>query len=114
MVASMKARILEAATRRSDAVAALMLDARKGGALDAARLCAWHRLLFHSIEVGDLGIWRSFDLVIIKSARADKEEVLYRPLPHGRVADEMAVFLDWLAEDRSPLPVRAAIAHFVV
>jgi len=111
VVASMKARSLETVTRRSDAVAALMLDARSGGALTAARLCEWHRMLFHGIEVDDLGAWRSFDLVIAKSARADRDEVLYKPLPHGRVADEMAAFLKWLGRDVLPLPVRAAIAH---
>jgi len=111
VVASLKARNFEGATRRSDAVAELMLDARTGGVLDAARLCAWHRLLFHGIEVEDLGAWRSFDLVIAKSARADREEVLYRPLPHGRVTAEMVAFLEWLAEAEEPLPVRAALAH---
>ncbi len=111
VVASLKARNFEGATRRSDAVAELMLDARTGGVLDAARLCAWHRLLFHGMEVEDLGGWRSFDLVIAKSARADREEVLYRPLPHERVEAEMSAFLGWLAEDKAPLPVRAALAH---
>ncbi len=111
VVASLKARNFEGATRRSDGVAALMLDARRGGVLDTARLCAWHRLLFHGMEVEDLGTWRRFDLVIAKSARADREEVLYKPVPHGRVAAEMEAFLGWLAADTSPLPVRAALAH---
>jgi len=111
VVASMKARNFEAVTRRSDAVAELMLDARSGGRLDAARLCEWHRMLFHGMEIEDLGAWRSFDLVIAKSARADRDDVLYKPLPHQRVADEMGAFLDWLAADTSPLPARAALAH---
>ncbi len=111
VVASLKARNFEGATRRSDAVATLMLDARTGGVLDEARLFAWHRLLFHGMEVEDLGTWRSFDLVIAKSARADREEVLYKPLPHERVAAEMDAFFIWLAEDEVPLPVRAALAH---
>jgi len=111
VVASMKVRNLEAVARRSDAVAELMLDARNGGELKAERLLHWHQLLFHGMEVEDLGAWRSFDLVIVKSARADRDEVLYNPLPHQRVADEMAAFLSWLAEDTSPLPVRAALAH---
>ncbi|MBL1435050.1 MAG: Fic family protein [Rhodobacteraceae bacterium] len=111
VVASMKARSFGAVTRRSDAVAELMLDARTGGALNAERLMRWHRLLFHGMEVEDLGAWRGFDLVIAKSARADREEVLYNPLPHERVADEMAAFLGWLATDTSPLPIRAALAH---
>ncbi len=111
VVASMKARNFAAVARRSDAVAALMLDARNGSVLNAERLQHWHQLLFHGLEIEDLGAWRSFDLVIAKSARADREEVLYNPLPHGRVADEMAAFLGWLAKDTSPLPVRAALAH---
>ena len=111
VVASLKARNFEGATRRSEAVAELMLDARNGGELDEARLFAWHRLLFYSMEVEDLGAWRSFDLVIAKSARADRDEVLYKPVPHGRVAAEMANFLRWLAQVEEPLPVRAALAH---
>lgn len=111
VVASMKARNFEAVARRSDAVAELMLDARNGGVLNAERLWHWHQLLFHGLEVEGLGAWRSFDLVIAKSARAGREEVLYNPLPHGRVADEMAAFLGWLAKETSPLPVRAALAH---
>ncbi len=111
VVASMKARNFEAVARRSDAVAELMLDARNGGVLKAERLLHWHRLLFHGMEVEDLGAWRRFDLVIAKSARTDRDDVLYKPLPHGRVADEMEAFLGWLAKDTSPLPVRAALAH---
>ena len=102
---------LDVAEVEASVVAALMLDARTGRVLDAARLCEWHRLLFHGIEVEDLGAWRSFDLVIAKSARADREEVLYKPLPHERVAAETNTFLSWLAEAEEPLPVRAALAH---
>ncbi|HIP23466.1 MAG TPA: Fic family protein [Rhodobacteraceae bacterium] len=111
VVASMKTRNFKALTQRSDAVAELMLDARSGGTLNVPRLFEWHQLLFHGMEIEDLGVWRGFDLVIAKSARADRDEVLYKPLPHGRVADEMTAFLGWLAEDTSPLPIRAALAH---
>jgi Fic family protein len=99
--------------RRTDAVAALMLDARDGGGpLTEARLHSWHALLFHGIELEEKAMWRSFEMVIVKSAKAGREEVLYTAPPPDQVAGDMATFLKWLnEEDQLPTPVRAALAH---
>lgn len=98
--------------RRSDAIAELMLEARAGqGALTKDILFRWHNLLFHGIEVEEKGRYRSFPMVIARTNVAGREDVLYRPLPPGRVASEMAVFLDALEQDTRPVPIRAAIAH---
>ena len=99
--------------RRADAVAALMLEAREGQAeLTAAQLHHWHGLLFHGIEIEEKARWRSFDMVIVKSASAGREEVLYTAPPPERVAAEMVVFLDWLnAPNPLAPPIRAALAH---
>lgn len=91
VIASMAQRNLAGASRRSDDVAAMMLEARDPGVrLDAARLHHWHRLLFRRAEVEEMGQWRSFKMVIVKSANAGSEEILYTALPPERVADEMA------------------------
>lgn len=98
--------------RRTDAIAALMLDAREGqGGLDEARLLHWHRLLFHGVELEDKGRWRRFPMVIVRGATAGREEVLYTAPPAQAVPGMMAGFLAALGEDRRPIPVRAAIAH---
>lgn len=98
--------------RRSDAIAELMLEARAGqGPLTAEQLFHWHRLLFHGIEVEDKGRWRRFPMVIVRGATAGREDVLYTAPPAADVAAMMEVFLDALARDRRPLPIRAAIAH---
>lgn len=113
VIASLKHRNRAAVTRRSDAIAELMLAARKAaGPLTAAMLCDWHKLLFYGIEAEDVGIWRRFDIEIVRSAAAGNSEVLYKAPPPDRVDAEMAVFLNWLAKDqRLPTPVTAAIAH---
>lgn len=99
--------------RRSDAIAELMLDARSGGAgtMTAARLHHWHRMLFHGIEIEDKGRWRSFPMVITRSARAGPDDVLYHAPPAGAVPEMMAQFLGALTHDIRPLPIRAALAH---
>ena len=99
--------------RRSDAVAELMLEAREGqGPLTAARLHRWHGLLFHGVELEEKAQWRSFEMVIVRSARAGREEVLYTAPPPEQVPGDMTVFLDWLNEEVAlPTPVRAALAH---
>ena len=99
--------------RRSDAVAELMLDLRTGqGALTEGRLHHWHTLLFHGVALEEKARWRSFEMVIIKSARAGREEVLYTAPPPEQVPGDMADFIAWLntASDL-PTPVRAALAH---
>ncbi|WP_236045275.1 MULTISPECIES: Fic family protein [Pseudooceanicola] len=98
--------------RRTDAIAELMLEARAGAApLDGALLLRWHDLLFHGIEVEDRGRWRTFPMEIVRGATGRREDVLYVAPPPIRVAQEMTRFLDWLAQDRHPAPIRAALAH---
>lgn len=99
--------------RRADAVADLMLEARAGqGALTAERLHHWHALLFHGVELEEKAQWRSYEMVIVKSARAGREEVLYTAPPPEQVPGDMAVFLEWINQDTAlPTPVRAALAH---
>lgn len=113
VVASMMARESGALTRRSDAVASVMLDARQGRApLTADRLKDWHRLLFTGIEVEDPGAWRRHEIEIVRSAVAGKADVLFRAPPPDRLDPEMAAFLQWLNEAPPlPLPIRAALAH---
>lgn len=98
--------------RRTDAIAALMLDARAGqGALSAGRLFHWHQLLFHGVDLEDKGRWRSFPIVIVRGAGAGREEVLYKAPPADQVPAMMRYFLDSLATDTRPRPIRAALAH---
>lgn len=98
--------------RRSDAIADLMLNARTpDGPLTAERLWHWHRLLFHGMEVEDKGRWRSFPMEIVRGATGRREDVLYTAPPPERLADEIHHFLRALAADKSPPPIRAAIAH---
>jgi Fic family protein len=113
VVASMKHRDQAALGRRSDAIVALMMAARTvDGPLTAPALCDWHKLLFHGIEVEDLGRWRSFDIEIVRSAVAGTADVLYKGPPAADVAHHMDVFLGWLSQDTElPVPIRAAITH---
>lgn len=108
--------------RRSDAIAELMLDARTPGAsaedsqaatapFDIPTLHRWHALLFHGMEVEDPGRWRSFPIDIVRGPSGQPRDVLYSAPPPERVPQEMQRFLDWLARDTHPLPVRAALAH---
>ncbi|MGB0901452.1 Fic family protein [Halocynthiibacter sp.] len=113
VIASMKYRGAADITRRSDAVAQLMLAARDLAApMTAEILGDWHRLLFFGIEVEDPGQWRRFDIDIVRSAVAGSDDVLYKAPPPDRVALEMEQFLDWLNTDRAmSAPVKAAIGH---
>lgn len=113
VIASMRHRAGSLPTRRSDAIAALMHEARQSDIpLDEARLGAWHRLLFFGIEVEDLGRWRSFDIEIVKSANAGGSEVLYKAPPPEQLATEMAAFFAWLSAAKdTPLAITAALAH---
>lgn len=113
VVASLRHRDQAALGRRSDAIVALMMAARApDGPLTAQRLCDWHRLLFHAIEVEDPGRWRRFDIEIVRSAAAGHQDVLYKGPPAAAVAQEMDRFLHWLAHEQAlAVPVRAAIAH---
>lgn len=113
VIASLKHRDDAALGRRSDAIVALMLSARTAqGPLTAHMLTDWHRLLFHGIEVEDLGRWRSFDIEIVRSAAAGNMDVLYKGPPFADVPHHMDQFLRWLADDTAlTLPIRAAIAH---
>lgn len=118
VVASLRHRQAQPLARRTDAIAALMEDAMTGqGDLSKARLLGWHRLLFHGLEVEDLGRWRRFEIEIVRSAVAGAEtaadNVLFRAPPPDRVPQDMARFLDWLSQEDAtdPLPIRAAIAH---
>ncbi len=111
VVASMAHRGAEP-QRRSDAIAELMLEAREGqGVLTADRLWHWHSLLFHGLEVEDKGRWRRFAMVIARSAAAGQDDILYTAPPADAVPAMMDAFLQSLAADTRPLPIRAAIAH---
>jgi Fic family protein len=98
---------------RSDAVAALSLEARVGqGALNADRLHRWHALLFLGVELEEKARWRSDEMVIVKSAKGGKEEVFYTAPPPEQVPRDMEAFLDWLYREQAlPVPIRAALAH---
>lgn len=113
VVASMTAREAGAGPRRSDAIAAVMIEARAGRLpLTADRLMHWHRLLFTGIEVETPGNWRLHDIEIVRSAVAGQGDVLFRAPPPDRVAAEMTRFLGWLnAPSPAPLAIRAALAH---
>lgn len=113
VIASLNYRDNAAFGRRSDAIVALMLAARASDkSLDASTLRDWHRMLFHGIEVEDLGRWRSFDIEIVRSAAAGSRDVLYKGPPPETLDAEMAELLAWLASDvTQALPIRAAIAH---
>ena len=113
VVASLADRNLQGASRQSDDIAAVMLQAREPSLkLTEDVLYQWHRLLFRKSGGEELGRWRSFRIVIVKSAVVGREEVLYTAVPAEQVAGEMTTFLRWLGEERGvPLPVKAALAH---
>ena len=113
VIASLKHREQASIGRRSDAIVELMLAARTpDDALDAETLWTWHRLLFHGIEVEDLGRWRRFDIEIVRSAVAGQHDVLYKGVPPDRIDTEMAQLFIWLEQKTGQaLPIRAAIAH---
>ncbi|MBQ4809466.1 Fic family protein [Phaeobacter sp. HS012] len=113
VVASLRHRDRAAISRRSDAVAELMLTARRADQpLDSARILTWHRLLFTGMEVEDLGRWRRFEMEIVRSATAGPGDVLYKAPPPDRLEAEMAQFLDWVNADQGlPVAVKAALAH---
>ncbi|GHA61826.1 cell division protein Fic [Amylibacter ulvae] len=113
VIASMAGRNLDGATRRSDRVAQMMLEARDPKTkLDEQTLCRWHHLLFAHTEAEDLGRWRQSEMVIVKSARADREEILYNAIPAASVGDAMK---NWVAGANShqgrSVPVFAALMH---
>ena len=73
-IASLKHRNRAPVSRRSDAIVELMLAARRATEpLTAAKLQAWHRLLFYGVEVEDLGAWRRFEIEIVRSAAGNNE-----------------------------------------
>lgn len=112
VVASLAHRNLAGATRRSDDVAVIMLEARDQTIkLDVERLHYWHRLLFQRAEIEEMGQWRSFKMVIVKSAIAGREEILYTAVPAENVTMEMDRFLNWLGRGTGPTPIKAALAH---
>lgn len=113
VVASLSARNRAGVSRRSDAVVQIMIEARDPAIeLDQNRLFNWHRLLFQGTEQEETGQWRSFDLNIVKSARADREEILYAAPPPDRLDKDMA---DWFAALGQPsnrsTPIHAALMH---
>lgn len=113
VVASLKHRNRAAISRRSDAVAELMLAARTvDRPADAELMFSWHRLLFTGMEIEDLGRWRRFDMEIVRSAAVGSNDVLYKAPPPERVAEDMEVFFSWMqAEQGQPVAVKAALAH---
>jgi Fic family protein len=113
VIASLKQRNRAIVSRRSDAIVELMLAARRAKEpLTAGMLQDWHRLLFYGIEVEDPGTWRRFQIDIVRSAAAGSNQILYQAPPPDRVGAEMAVFLNWLAQEhKHPVPIMAAIVH---
>lgn len=113
VIASLKHRDQSVITRRPDAIVALMQAARQvEGPLSEETLFEWHRLLFFGIELEDKGRWRRFDIEIVRSASAGRQDVLYKAPPPERVAEEMVALLAWMnAPSDLPVPVQAALAH---
>jgi Fic family protein len=113
VVASLSARNRAGVSRRSDAVVQIMIEARDPLIeLDQKRLFSWHQLLFQGTEQEEVGQWRSFDLNIVKSARADREEILYTAPPPDKLEIDMTNWFDGLERPvvRST-PIHAALMH---
>ncbi|MDO6591931.1 Fic family protein [Loktanella sp. D2R18] len=113
VIASIKHREGAAISRRTDAIVSLMVAARNMNApVTEQHLCDWHRLLFYGIEVENLGMWRGFDIEIVRSATAGSHDVLYKAPPPDLVPGHMRDFVVWLRDEATlPVPIRAAIAH---
>lgn len=113
VVASLSAGNRAGVSRRSDAIVQIMIEARDPAIkLDQNRLFKWHRLLFQGTEQEEVGRWRSFDLNIVKTARADHEKILYAAPPPDRLDKDMT---DWFAALKQPwlrsTPIHAALMH---
>ena len=98
----------------------IALDAARDDAapLTEERLFAWHAALYPTgwsrMRRIRTGTWRddADGPMEIVSGPAGRERVHYAAPPAGRVADEMAAFLDWFEDARATEPVLAAgIAH---
>ncbi len=109
--------------RRSEGVAALMLDVRKSydKPLDKATLLRWHRLLFEGWAARDLtvGAYRAHEEPMqIVSCRSESDGIRFEAPPSAQVPSEMARFIGWY-NDTAPgaphaivqPPVRAALCH---
>lgn len=115
---------LTRASRRSEGLAELMLDATRNRAapLDLARLLRWHQWLFpdpddtltgQRIRVGAL---RGNEPMQVVSGRLDRQTVHFEAPPREGLEQQVGAFLDWFARSPGdatldPL-LRAGIAHF--
>jgi len=107
------------ATVQTDALVAVLVDAKKGeGTLSAERLCKWHKALFPTGQSGlrtiRTGTYRDDcdgEMKII-SGPWEKEKVHYIAPPANNLEAEMNRFLVWIntKESLDPL-IKASIAH---
>ena len=99
----------------------LMIDVRKTckEPLTAAKLFAWHRMLFGGNKNIEVGEWRTHqDPMQIISGPLGKQKVHFEAPPSQQVPEQMKSFIKWF-NDTAPggeqelkkAPVRAAIAH---
>ena len=102
----------------ADGIVAMTLDATRNFAepLTEERLCAWHAALypggFSGVRPIRAGRWRddADGPMEIVSGPPGLERVHYIAPPAGRVAGEMAAFLDWF-EDASEPVLAAGLAY---
>lgn len=113
VVASLAGRNFAGISQRSDAVAVMFLVARDPNTiLNKEVLGTWHKLLFEDSLVEDIGRWRQSELVIVKSARADREEILYKALPAPLIEDAMQIWVQSVSDSQThSTPVFAALMH---
>lgn len=98
--------------RSSDAIAAVMVEARQGRVpLTADRLTLWHRMLSAGIDVDERGNWRDHGLDILRSTLTGQGGRLFRAPPPAQLDTEMAALLGWLNHPpQMPSILRAALA----
>lgn len=112
---------LPASDRDIDGIVDMTLDATRnyGAPLTEERLFSWHAALFPTGRSGmrriRVGAWRddADGPMEVVSGPLGRQRVHYTAPPADRLADEIAVFLDWFEGTRTMDPVLAAgLAHF--
>jgi Fic family protein len=108
------------ADRNVEGVVEMMLDATQSfhSPLSDERLFGWHAALFPTGRTGmqkiTVGTWRTGEKgpMQVVSGAIGKERVHYEAPEAGKVAEEMAIFLEWFNKSSNADPVlKAAIAH---
>lgn len=114
-----RAGLAERPTPRSDALAALLLEAthQPDDPLSLERLCQWQAMLFpqgpgwlDSIRVGQL---RGEQPMQVVSGQIDQPRVHFEAPPRERLESELTAYLEWFNHPPSSLDplLRAGIAH---